>query len=359
MRFIFKTDYDQDIRLFKHSGYVWSYALLAVFALAFPIIAPDDYILSIGSFILIYAIVGVGMMLLAGYTGQISLGHAAFLAIGAYTATYFADLGVPFIAYFPLAAIFAGLAGYLVGLPALRLSGIYLAIATLAFAFIVEQGLISWEAVTNGNNGAFLLELDVLGIDIVGEDRIYYLCLAVLVLVMFGAINLLRSPTGRAFIAIRDSEIAAESMGVNMAKFKTLAFALSAAIAGMAGVLYAYRLTFIAPEIFNIFISIEFIVMIVVGGLGSLHGAVFGAIFLIGVQQGLNILKDYLPSFIADQAGLEPLLFGVVLILFILFEPTGIYGRWVKIKLYFQLFPLYKKATFKRQKTYMKSERNR
>ena len=178
-------------------------------------------------------------------------------------------------------------------------------------------------------------------------------------LVLLAALNVLRSPTGRAMIAIRDSEIAAQSMGVNLALYKTIAFGLSAFFTGLAGALFAHKIGFLAPDAFNVLLSIQLLLLVVVGGLGSLHGAIYGAIFVGALPQFIAIGRDFLPPNIASQPGLEPGLFGLILVLFIMFEPLGIYGRWLKIKLYFDLFPLYKRATFKRQKSYTKSERNR
>ncbi len=383
MRAIFKTDYDQDIRLFKHGGYAWSYgALLAVVLLA-PLLV-GAYLQSQLVFVFIYAIVGVGLLILTGFTGQVSLGHAAFLAIGAYTTAYLQRLGVPFLVYLPLSALIAGAVGALVGFPALRLSGIYLVIATIAFGFIVEEIAARWESVTNGNEGMRIKALDLFGFTL-GRDGygFYVVCLALLVAVMLGALNLLRSPTGRAFLAIRDSETAARSMGVNLAVYKVMAFSISAAITGLAGCLYAHKLSFVSPEMFTLLLSLEFIIVIIIGGVGSLHGAVLGSIFVVMVDPFLTLLKDDLPGAIGRLAaglgaspggaagiedmlsriggapGLKGAIYGIIIIVFILFEPAGLYGRWVKLKLYFQLFPLYKKATFRRQKTYVKSERNR
>ncbi len=163
----------------------------------------------------------------------------------------------------------------------------------------------------------------------------------------------------RAFIAIRDSEVAAQSMGVSLAKYKTVAFVISAGLTGLAGALYAHRLQYISPEAFTIFQSIEFLLLVVVGGLGSLHGAVFGAIFIIVLPQAITELKDWLPESIANQTGIDAGMFGLIIILFMLYEPLGLYGRWVKIKTYFNVFPLYKKATFKRQKAYLRTDRLR
>ena len=383
MRFIFKTDYDQDIRILKHGGYWWSYGILLAVLAALPFFV-GSYLQSQVVFVLIYAIVGVALMILTGFTGQASLGHAAFLAIGAYTAGYLQSLGVPFIVYFPAAAILTGIVGAMVGFPALRLTGIYLVIATIAFAFIVEEILARWESVTHGNEGMRVRTLDIAGIPLPRDgEAFYFLCLLTLVGSILLALNLLRSPTGRAFIAIRDSETAGKSMGIDLAAYKVKSFAISAAITGLAGVLFAHKMTFISPEMFTLLLSIEFIMVIIIGGAFGVHGAVFGAIFIVMVDPFLTTLKDDVPvlaasvasslgvasdaagklrdtmSAIGSAAGLKGAIYGLIIMMFILFEPYGLYGRWLKVKLFFQLFPLYKKATFKRQKTYVKSERNR
>ncbi|KWV48853.1 ABC transporter permease [Bradyrhizobium macuxiense] len=383
MRFLFKTDYDDDIRLFPHSGYVYSYGLLLIALLIAPYVL-SSYVMSQLVFVCIYATVGVGLMILTGFTGQASLGHAAFLAIGAYTAAYLQQFNVPFPVYFLAAGLLTGVVGALVGFPALRLQGIYLVIATISFAFIVEEIMARWESVTNGNEGMRVKAVQLLGATVSRDDpTFYYLCLAVLVLTIVGTLNLLRSPTGRAFVAIRDSETAARSMGINVSLYKVKSFAISAAITGFAGVLFAHKLSFISPEMFTLQLSIEFIIVILIGGIFSLHGAVLGAIFLVMIDPFLTYLKDDMPGVIAGIAatlgasperaghiqdaasafasanGLKGAIYGIIIVGFVLFEPLGLYGRWLKIKLFFQLFPLYKRATFKRQKIYVKSERNR
>lgn len=383
MRFLFKTDYEDDIRLFPHSGYVVSYGLLLAVLLIAPYVL-SSYLMSQLVFVCIYATVGVALLILTGFTGQASLGHAAFLAIGAYTAAYLQKYNVPFPLYFLAAGALTGLIGALVGFPALRLQGIYLVIATISFAFIVEEILARWESVTNGNEGMRIKAVSLLGVTVSRDSpTFYFLCLAVLVLTIVGTLNLLRSPTGRAFVAIRDSETAARSMGVNVALYKVKSFAISAAITGFAGVLFAHKLSFISPEMFTLQLSIEFIIVILIGGTFSLHGAVLGAIFIVMIDPFLTYLKDDMPGIIAGVAatfgagkeraahiqdsiatfaslnGLKGAIYGIIIMLFVLFEPLGLYGRWLKIKLFFQLFPLYKRATFKRQKIYVKSERNR
>jgi branched-chain amino acid transport system permease protein len=383
MRFLFKTDYEDDIRLFPHSGYVLSYGALFVLLIAAPYLL-SSYIMSQLVFVCIYATVGVALLILTGFTGQASLGHAAFLAIGAYTSAYLQQFNVPFPVYFLAAGLLTGAIGAIVGFPALRLQGIYLVIATISFAFIVEEILARWESVTHGNEGMRVKTIQWLGVTVPRDSpAFYFLCLAVLVLTIFGALNLLRSPTGRAFIAIRDSETAARSMGINVSLYKVKSFAISAAITGFAGCLFAHKLSFISPEMFTLSLSIEFIIVILIGGTFSLHGAVLGAIFIVMIDPFLTYLKDDLPGMIGNLAtmlglageraaniqdsvaaiasanGLKGAIYGVIIVLFVLFEPLGLYGRWMKIKLFFQLFPLYKRATFKRQKIYVKSERNR
>src|SRR4051812_13399933 len=357
MRFIFKTRYDQDISLFKHSGQVMWYGLLVAVLMIVPFVL-DEYVMSQMHFVLIYSIVGLGLMLLVGYTGQISLGHAAFLAVGAYTEALLQARGVPFLISLPCAALFSAIAGLIVGLPALRLKGIYLAIATLAFNVIVEEVVTRWESLTGGNSGLHLKPVVLMGMQVDANVGFYYLCLALSMLSMLALMNLLRSPTGRAFVAIRDSEISASCMGVNLAKYKTLSFAISAALTGIGGALYAHKVTFISPEQFTLLQSIELVTIVILGGVGSLHGAVLGAAFVIMLPQLIAVAKDYLPGNVAGS-GLQAIVFGLVLIGFIVFEPLGLYGRWLKIRTWFELFPFYRRGMFRRQKSYMKSERLR
>lgn len=358
MRFIFKTHYQQDLQLFKDKVTAGWYAALLLVLIAAPFIVPDYYRTQL-VFVFIYGIVGLGLMILAGFTGQVSMGHAAFLAIGAYAEMYLQSHGWPFVLSAPAGMILAGIAGIIIGLPALRLTGIYLAIATISFGFIVEEILARWESVTGGNAGRSVPSPKLIFNKIEGEIQFYFLCLFLIVVVTWLCVNLLRSPTGRAFIAIRDSEVSAQSMGVNLARYKTTSFAISAAITGLAGALYVHQIKFVSPEQFTLFTSIEFLMMLIIGGMGSLHGAIFGAIFMIVLPELITIAKDYLPSVVADQTGLKAVIFGVLIILFVLFEPLGIYGRWVKIRTYFSLFPLYKEGMFTRQKSYQKSERVR
>jgi branched-chain amino acid transport system permease protein len=380
MRFVFKTSYEQDLGLFRDAVQRnWYIALLALLLVG-PWLLPA-YLGDI-SLVFIYGLGGLSLMVLAGYTGLVSLGHAAFLGIGAYAHVYFTqDLRLPWIVAVALATALTAAAGVLVGLPALRMTGVYLTIATLAFALIIQEVFARWERVTHGLKGRPVDRPVIFGLSFAGDVAFYFLCLAFLIGGLWLTRNVLRASTGRAWVAIRDSEIAAQSMGVNLAVYKTMAFAYSAGLMGVAGALFAHKIGFLAPDIFSVLLSIQLLLMVVVGGLGSLHGALLGAVFVAILPVVISQARDSVPAWVGSvgavlgqstgnaafltvdrfvkQPGLEPGIFGVILVLFILFEPLGLYGRWMKLKLYFSLFPLYKRATFKRQKAYMRSERLR
>jgi branched-chain amino acid transport system permease protein len=298
-------------------------------------------------------------MLLAGFTGQFSIGHAAFLGVGAYSQAVLTNMGWPFPVALACSGVLSALVGVVVGVPALRVKGIYLGMATLSFGFIVEEVFARWEKVTGGNAGIHIKAPDMFGWKLASGEEFYFLCLVITVVCTLAVLNLLRSPTGRAFVAIRDSEISAQSMGIHLARYKSLSFALSAALAGIGGALYAHKLQFISPDQFNILQSIDLLLMVVIGGLGSVHGAFLGAIFLISMPQMIALSKDWLPASIGQAPGLQALVYGVVLVGFVLFEPLGLYGRWLKVRTYFQLFPFYRQGMFKRQKSFQKSDRLR
>ena len=356
MRFLFKTDYNQDIRLAKHGGHVFWYGLLVLFLLVAPWVI-QEYWLAQLTFVLIYAIVGLGLMLLAGFTGLFSLGHAAFLGVGAYTQAIMVNAGIPFPLAIACAGLLSAAVGMVVGLPALRVKGIYLGMATLAFGFIVEEGIARWGSVTGGNAGLSVNPPAIGSWSLDSTNEFYFLCLVITIGATLGIVNLMRSSTGRAFVAIRDSEISAQSMGIHLARYKTMSFGISAALAGIGGALYAHKIQFLSPEQFSIIQSIDLLLMVVIGGLGSIHGAFLGAIFLIVMPQLIAVAKDYLPTAIGQATGLQGTVYGLMLIIFVLFEPMGLYGRWLKIRTYFQLFPFYRKGMFKRQKSFQKSDR--
>ncbi len=358
MRFQYNTDYGEDLRLLRYPADKLAYgALLAALLLA-PALIGKFWVGEL-AYIFIIAIGSVGLMLLVGYTGQVSLGHAAFMAIGGYTHAILLAAGVPFLASLPAAMVVAGAAGFIVGLPALRMSGLYLAVATLAFAAIVEHLTGHWKALTGGYSGMAVADPAIAGIGLGSLERFYYLCLAALIGVILVSCNLARGRTGRAWKAVRDSEAAAYAMGIHVAALKTLAFVVSAAIAGLSGALLAHHLRHLTPEAYNIMLSLQLLLMVVIGGIGSLRGAVFGAIVIGLLPQAIAFVKPLLPTRMAQQSGAEIFIFGAVLTAFVLFEPLGLYGRWVKVKAYFSNFPLHRRATFKRTKAYMTSERLR
>lgn len=358
MRFVFKTSYRQDVDLFKHGGQRFWYGLLAVAVLLAPFLLDDFYVGEL-ALVFIYSIAGIGLMLLIGYTGLVSLGHAAFLAIGAYAYAYLLSEGWPSPLALIAASLLTAVTGAIVGLPAMRMTGIYLAIATLAFAIIVEQVIAHWESVTGGYRGMLVLPAQAFGLDLSDGRPFYYLCLAIMTACLLAALNILRSPTGRAMIGIRDSEISAQSVGIDLARTKSIAFAISAGFTGLAGGLFAHKIGYLAPDAFTLLVSIQLLLMVVVGGLGSMHGVFYGAIFIGLLPQGIAIMRDMLPPMIGQLPGLEPGIFGLILVLFLIYEPLGIYGRWRKIRQFFEEFPLYRKATHKRQKSYLRTERVR
>ncbi len=363
MRFVFKRSYDDDIRLFKHRPQMFWYLALLVLVVALPWLL-DDFFLGEATNVLIWAIAGMGLMVLTGHTGQVSLGHAAFMALGCYSNVILLQNGVPFIIAFPLAGLITGVVGVIVALPVLRLHGIYLAIATLAISVLSEDIIVIAAPWTGGVSGLSAPAFDIFGVSINRygtPDLFYFLTLGVTLVVLGAYRNLMRAPLGRAFVAIRDSEISAQAMGVNITKTKAISFGISCAIVGMAGSLLGLFAGAFNHETFNIVLSIQLFLMIVIGGLGSIHGAFFGALIIGFLPQVIAMTRDGLSNIFSLGSvtipGIESGVFAVILICFVLFEPLGVYGRWVKIRTYFELFPFYRKGMFKRQKSFLKTER--
>jgi branched-chain amino acid transport system permease protein len=277
--------------------------------------------------VFIYAIALLGLNMLTGYNGQISLGHGAFYALGAYTTAIMIDKwSVPFVWTLPVAGLVCLVTGFLFGIPALRLEGLYLALATFALALAVPQILKYFDHWTGGSQGIVLSRPDApFGLQLTADQWLYFLTLAVLVVLFILATNLLAGRTGRAIVAIRDNAIAAQAMGVNNALYKSLTFGVSAGYTGIAGALSAGAVAFVAPDSFNIFLSITFLVGIVVGGLASISGAIFGALFI-----------QFVPNWAQEISKAAPwAIYGVVLILFMYVMPFGIAGAlrrgWARV----------------------------
>lgn len=358
MRFAYDTSYRDGHTLLRYVPGRVAYALLALALLAVPWLLPKYYVGEI-TYLFIMCVASLGLMVLVGYTGQVSLGHSAFIALGAYAHGLLLSQGWPLFASLVAAVAFCGLVGLVIGLPAIRVSGLYLAMVTLAFAILTEHVIGRWERVTGGFNGLQVADPVVAGFSLAGLQGFYYLCLGVLVLVMLGLVNLMRSQTGRAFLGVRDSEAAAYSLGIWVAGYKVLAFVVSAMVTGLAGALLAHHVRFLTPEGFGLILSLELVLMVTIGGLGSLRGAILGAVLISLLPTFISRIKPLLPDQIAKQFGLETFVFGLVLALFVLFEPRGLNGRWLKMRAFFETFPLYRKDLFRRGKTYMKSERYR
>ena len=358
MQFLFKTEYNDDIRFLPKTAEKVRVGVVIAFLVAAPLLLKDYYLAELG-LLLVYAIAGIGLMILTGYTGQVSFGHAGFLGIGAYTHSILMTHGVPFSISIVLTILLAGLIGMVLGRSASKMHGFYLAIATLAFGILIETVFGEWGSLTGGHSGMAVPGLTVFGIALTAAWQQYYLDLVLALIVIWGASNLFRSPVGRSFVAVRDSELSARCLGVNVEWVKVQSFGVSAAITGLAGALLAHHLTYLVPEVFGVLESLKLMLMIVVGGLGSIMGAVFGAVFISVLPVALSFLKDVLPPSIGQTAGLEPLLFGLLIVLVIVFEPLGLYGRWMKLRFFFETFPYYRKSSFVRQKTYLKTERMR
>lgn len=363
MRVVFKTSYDSDIDLHEHGRDRVKMGLLLLAMAALPFLVGDYYLSEVTN-TLIWALAGMGLMIAVGHTGQVSLGHAAFLAIGAYSDAALMNAGLPFALSFSLAGLMTGVFGALIAVPAVRMSGIYLAIATLAMFVIVEEVVILLEPLTGGIGGIMAPSISILGINFdryAALDNFYWLVLGVVSLVTLGYANLMRSPTGRSFLAVRDSEVSARALGINVTRTKSLAFGLSAGVTGLAGALLGHYIGFFNYELFSIFISINLLLVVTIGGLGSIQGAFLGAILISAVPQLIAIMRDGLnENFginLAGIPGLDTMLFSLILVGFIIYEPTGIFGRWLKIKYWFEVFPLARRDVFRRQKSYLKTER--
>ncbi len=358
MHIVQKKSYDQDINLFEDRREAAKYGVLLLLLVVAPFVLAPFYVKEL-ALVLILSMAGLSLMLLVGYTGMVSLGHGAILGLGAYVHCWLLRHGMPFLLSLPLAALLTGVVATAVSFPALRLSGMYLAIATLAISLLLTQMYTEWSAFTGGLQGISVPKPTVLGQSLAEPVAFYLFCLLLTVLCFTGVKNLLRARTGRAFIALRDSAVAARSMGINEVRYKALAFFASSALAGLSGAMLAHYVGFISPESFDFLLSVKLLILIVVGGMGSLPGAALGAAFVVLLPQLTSLLKDAFPGSIAGQPSLETVTFGVILVGMIVWEPYGIFGRWLKIKHYFTVFPTYRKSTFVRQKTFVKTERMR
>jgi len=349
-----KRDYYEDIELFKSGTILFWSILFLTFLAILPWLITKYHLLGLSIYIVnlitINAIVAIGLNILVGYTGQISMGHAGFFAIGAFT-TIFLKLkgGLLFPVALPIAGFISSAFGFILGLPALRLKGPYLTIATLGFGMTITT-IIKHLEFFGGRMGLQAPKLYLFGTPM-KDLHFYYMIMIIAAVMVIGAVKLIKTRVGRAFIAIRDSDIAAEAMGVNLTYYRTLSFAVSAFYTGIAGGLYAFILGFINPESFHLIMSITFLAMVVVGGLGSIMGSIAGAALMTYLDIKLQAIQDIPaigPALVAFSqkymsiggiSNIAVIVYGLIMILIVLFEPLGIFGFWIRTKKYWKTWP--------------------
>jgi len=338
----FHTTYRADMAIFDTARARRVLGVFLVVLFAVPLVG-SSYWLDVLNRTAIAVIAATGLNILTGFTGQISLGNAAFLAIGAYATAWLASHGVPFILVIPAAGILTALAGMVFGVPSLRLKGLYLAMATLAAHFIVEFMVTHWDSVTGGVNGTSVPPPSLFGLALGSDRALAFLILPACVLHLWFAKNLFRTRVGKAFVAIRDQDISAEVMGVQVFRFKVLAFGVSSFYVGVAGSLLAYHARIISPENFPLSLAIDQLGMIIIGGLGSVLGSILGAVFLTLLPEVLRLASSAMsgafPGMVELFASIKMGVFGLTIILFLIFEPDGMAARWRTIKNYWKLYP--------------------
>jgi branched-chain amino acid transport system permease protein len=343
----FRTSYAADTTIFPTRA--GRYAAIAAVALA--ALAPlwlSQYWLSILIQIGYMAIAALGLNILLGFTGQISIGHAAFFGLGAFTSAYLSGkLGIPVFFAIPLAGLVTSVVGLVFGLPAARLKGLYLAIATLAAQYILLDFFSRAEWFTGGVVPASAPPFNLLGLTLRGDRLYFYVILAYLVLCTLLVTNLMRTRDGRALIAVRDHYLSAEIMGINLTRYRTLSFGLAALYAGIGGALYAHYQEVVSNEGFGIDRSILFLAMVIIGGLGSVMGTLMGTAFMVLLPEAMEWISGLLRGSAIDQAlalktniaFLREIAIGMVIVLFLVFEPDGLAHRWRRIRAYWKLYP--------------------
>jgi branched-chain amino acid transport system permease protein len=345
---VFKTTYAGDMALYPLPIAKWTVAALA---LIFVVIVPltlHDYYLSILNLIFIAIVGALGLNILVGYTGQISLGHGAFMSVGAYTAANLAvRLDLPFWLTLPAGGLMAAFIGVLVGIPSLRIKGLYLAIATLAGQLIIEWTINHVPAISGGAQASIQIDRpELFGLVLNTQGRLYYFLLFFAILAIIATLNLMRSRIGRAFIAVRDQDIAAEIIGIDIFRYKLLSFAISSFFAGVCGVLYTYYFGIANYEQFQLGVSIDYLAMIIIGGLGSVLGSIFGAIFITLLPIVIRTLMEAVGGLFFSESelagvvsGTRLAVFGGLIIFFLIIEPEGLNRLWRNVRSYFRVWP--------------------
>ncbi|MFZ5827802.1 MAG: branched-chain amino acid ABC transporter permease [Bacillota bacterium] len=339
---VYLTTYEQDLALHPTRLSAWrGWVLVALLFLVPPLL--PNYYLSILNMVVVFTIAALGLNLLTGVAGQISVGHGAFTGMGAFTAGYLMKLGLSFWLAMPLAGLSAAAVGALFGLPSARLKGLYLAIASLAAQVILTFFFVRADWFTGGIHSMSVARPSLFGFSLDSELSFLYLGLTVALALGVFAQNLLRTRMGRSFMAVRDRDLAAEVMGVDLFRTKVVAFALSAFYAGIAGAIWASYVMIISPDQFDFHLSIELLAMIIIGGLGTVMGSVYGAAFMtllpILVREFAMMLVPIFPTIGGKLLLLRDATFGMAIILFLVFEPEGLAKLWRNIKDYFRLWP--------------------
>jgi branched-chain amino acid transport system permease protein len=303
----------------------------------------SDYLLAMACNIGIHVIASLGLNLTTGNAGLISLSHGAFLGVGCYTVAWLGKHGIPFYLALPAAGFLAAFIGVIVGLPSLRVKGLYLAIATLAAHFILTFVFREWEAVTGGVPGTSIPRAKLFGFELIGDRRNFYLIVVCAFALAVAARNLARTHIGRAFVAVRDRDFSAEILGVNLWRTKLLAFAIGAFYAGVAGGLLGYFYGSITPEYFTLTLSVFYLAAVIVGGLGTVLGSILGALFMTFVPEVLRLVAHAGSQWLPGVAGLllpmGQVVFGILIIAFLIFEPHGLAALWSRIRRTFHLWP--------------------
>lgn len=342
---VFKTNYKDDSAIWQTKAVKFWLTVFIISLIVFPFVFKESrYFLYVMNTVLIAVIATHGLNIVTGFTGQISLGHGAFIGVGAYTSGYLmSQLNVPFIGCVVAAGFATAIVGMFFGIPSLRLKGLYLAIATLAAQVILEFVFIRWRSVTGGNQGLLVSPPSIGKLSFDTDFKFYFLALFFAVLATMVAKNIVRTAPGRAFMAIRDRYISAEIIGVPLFRYKLISFGVSSFFAGVAGSLWAHYIGIITPEHFNVMVSIQYLSMIIVGGLGSVLGSIMGATFITLLPEVLRAISGMLsgkyPFLVSAFGAIREGVFGLVIILFLIFEPDGLAARWRTIKNYWKLWP--------------------
>ncbi len=344
----YKTDYKSDMSLYPLPiSKFTAFAMMALFFAAAPLVM-SEYYLTLLSLVAIAIVGALGLNILLGFTGQLSIGHAAFMSVGAYTAANLATkFDLPFLITLPAGGLMAAAIGVLVGIPSLRIKGVYLAIATLAAQFIIEWIINHSPSISGGAQASIeVARPSLLGWTLDGPRELYFFLLIVAVVAIIATQNLVRSRIGRAFVAIRDQDIAAEIIGISVFKYKLYAFAISSFYAGVTGVLYTYYLGIASYEQFQLGVSIDYLAMVIIGGLGSILGSVLGAFFITLLPIGIRLFMETVGAFFVEPdvlaqsiSQLRQILFGVLIIVFLIVEPDGLNRLWINIRNYFRVWP--------------------